>query len=183
MQPATTLSISIDPANTAAWTPLLGGGIGIPTPLGISLKKFLCGQLKIPPEYLAQRIQTILVNSRPVDDLDKIPIAAGDIIALSAAMPGLAGATLRRGGHLAPMRAAISQHEAKSIAPVRQSGVVILKLFNMVAREIGPQILSGEIWIKGTDAVYLRRQNVIAGDVDIDTAPDGWIRIRPLTAA
>jgi hypothetical protein len=179
MEPAYTLALSSLEMQMAVWTPLLGGGIGIATPLGISLKEFLCGQLKIPSQYLEQRIQTILVNSHPVDDVEQLLIADGDVIALSAAMPGLAGATLRRGGHLAPMRAAISRQRGQSRDASKRSGVVIVKLFNMVATEIGPRILAREIYIKGRDLADLRRQRAIAGDPGITAADEEWIRILP----
>jgi hypothetical protein len=179
MQPATPLTFSFSPSNPGTWAPLLGGGIGISTPVGISLKKFLCDQLMIPSDYLEHRIQTILVNSRAVDDEDQVYISHGDVIALSAAMPGLAGATLRRGGHLAPMRAAISQNRTKSAADGHQRGIVVLKLFNLVAKEIGPQILSGEIWLKSRDLAYLRDQNIIGDDPAFEASPEEWIRLQP----
>ncbi len=181
MQTSTTLTFSFSPSNPGAWAPLLGGGMGISTPVGISLKNFLCDQLMIPSDYLEHRIQTILVNGRAVDDEDQLHISNGDVIALSAAMPGLAGATLRRGGHLAPMRAAISQNRTKSTADGHQRGIVILKLFNLVAKEIGPQILSGEIWLKARDLIYLRDQNIISEDPPGETAPEEWIRLQPAT--
>ena len=179
MQPGVTLTFSFSPSNPGAWAPLLGGGIGISAPVGITLKKFLCDHLMIPPDYLEHRIQTILVNSRAVDDVDQVYLADGDTVALSAAMPGLAGATLRRGGHLAPMRAAISQKHAGPTGDGHQSGIVVLKLFNLVAKEIGPQILSGEIWLKSRDLAYLRDQNIIGDDPAFEASPEEWIRLQP----
>ena len=179
MQPAATLTLPPMESNLPAWTTLLGGGVGITTSLGITLRKLLCDRLAIPPTYLEQRIQTILLNSHPVDDLDGILIAEGDTIALSAAMPGLAGATLRRGGHLAPMRASISRIPTQQAPGARQSGLIILKLFNLVAKEIGPQILSGEIWIRGRDLSYLRSHNIIPQTPAIEAGPDEWVRLEP----
>ena len=180
MRPAAAI-VSIKPpeSNLPAWMTLLGGGIGIATPLGITLKKFLCNRLAIPLTYLEQRIQTILLNGHPVDDLDGPIVTDGDIIALSAAMPGLAGATLRRGGHLASMRASISRISTQADAQTRQSGLVVLKLFNLVAKEIGLQILSGEIWIKGRELAYLRSQNIIPQGSAIEVGPEEWIRLEP----
>lgn len=181
MQPSTTLTFAYCESNPGAWAPLLGGGIGIPIAAGLSLKRFLCDQLMIPSDYLEHRIQTILVNGRAVDDVDQLQIADGDVVALSAAMPGLAGATLRRGGHLAPMRAAISQNRDRPATEGHQRGIVVLKLFNLVAKEIGPQVLSGEIWLKSKDLIYLRDQKIISDHPAIEADPEKWIRLQPAT--
>jgi hypothetical protein len=96
-------------------------------------------------------------------------------------MPGLAGATLRRGGHLAPMRAAISQNRTRSAAQGRQEGVVVLKLFNLVAKEIGPQILSAGFRLKGKDIIFLVSQNIVSENPAIRTAPEDWFKLQPAT--
>ena len=70
------------------------------------------------------------------------------MIALSAAMPGLAGATLRKGGHFAGMRREISQCDEASCEE-QHEGMVTLKLFNLVAREMGPQVLEKGVWVTG----------------------------------
>jgi len=183
MESSAKLTFSCSRSNPGAWAPLLGGGIGISIPEGVTLKKLLCEQLKIPSDYLENRIQTILVNSRAVDDVDQVYLADGDVIALSAAMPGLAGATLRRGGHLAPMRAAISQKGSAPAEDKSQPGIVVLKLFNLVAKELGPRILSGEIWLKAGDLNYLRDQEILSGAPPVGTAPDQWFRLEPATTS
>jgi len=179
MQPSATLTFHFSKSNPGIWATLLGIGIGIQTPVGTTLDKFLCDQLMIPSDYLENRIQTILMNGRAVDDVDQAFIADGDVVALSAAMPGLAGATLRRGGHLAPMRAAISQNRAKPVSDGHQNGIVVLKLFNLVAKEIGPQILSAGFWLKGKDLNLLNGQDILADDPAIKITPEEWIRLQP----
>jgi len=179
MKPAATLTISFDPTNMAVWAPLLGGGIGIPTPLGISLRTFLCDGLGMAGDYLDNRVQTILLNSRPVDDVQQTIVADGDVIALSAAMPGLAGATLRRGGHLAAMRAGISQKRPDGTGSTSSTGVVVLKLFNLIAREMGPLVLSREIWLRNKDFEALRRQQIVPASLKTEAGPGDWIAIQP----
>jgi len=179
MQFGHALTFHFSDSNPGTWATLLGLGIGILTTAGITLKNFLCGQLMIPADYLENRIQTILMNSRAVDDVDQVYIADGDVVALSAAMPGLAGATLRRGGHLAPMRAAISQNRTMAAADDHQRAIVVLKLFNLVAKEIGPQILSAGFCLKGKDLTLLPDQNIISDDPAIQAAPEEWIRLQP----
>ncbi len=182
MQPSNEPKLDLTPATAGIQATLLGIGIGIPTTVGLTLKQFLCDRLMIAPDYVDNRIQTILMNSRAVDNVDQVRIADGDVIALSAAMPGLAGATLRRGGHLAPMRSTISQAGTGSGADTRQKGIVTLKLFNLVAKEVGPRILSGEICIKAGDLGYLQAHNMIRGDIGLD-ASDEWVRFLPATSS
>jgi hypothetical protein len=83
---------------------LLQQGFAVKVQAGCSVKTLLCEQLGLSPEYLEERIQTIFLDGRPVDDVNSAIIEDGSTLALSAAMPGLAGATLRKGGYYAPMR-------------------------------------------------------------------------------
>lgn len=160
-----------------AWMPLLGSGIGIAFTPGATLKAVLCEELIIPERYLEHRIQTILVNSRAIDDPEHVQIAHGDTVALSAAMPGLVGTTLRRGSHLAAMRSDITLNSEAKSATVRPVSILTLKLFNMVAAELGPGILTGRIYINGRDLAYLRRHYPALAGPKIATGPNDWIEI------
>ena len=159
------------------FTPILGMGVDIPMRIGISLKQMLCDQLKMPLAYLEQRIQTILVNGHAVDQVDTLVLADGDIIALSAAMPGLAGAILRKGGALSPMRAAISQAPSAGNDAAGQMGTVRLKLFNMVAREMGPQILAQGVWLQGKIWAPIAAALSQSHHQVADIGPDEWISV------
>ena len=63
-------------------------------------------------------------------------------LALSAAMPGLVGATLRRGGTYAAMRAAITRAAERGAAAAREEPLVRVKLFNLLIDELGPLLLA-----------------------------------------
>jgi hypothetical protein len=130
--------------------PLLSKGFRVVARTGCSIKNLLCQQLGIQENYLEEKIQTIFLNGKAIDDLNAPVIQDGSILSLSAAMPGLAGATLRRGGHLAAMRAQIS-HKKEATTGQDQTGTVTLKLFNLTARDIGPFFLKQGIWISGSD--------------------------------
>ena len=126
--------------------------------VGCSIKAFLCQQLGLSPEYVDKTIQTIFLDGRPVDDIDSAMVEDGSTLALSAAMPGLAGATLRKGGYYAPMRSQISYREVTTSRPL-QEGMILVKLFNLVLRDVGPTLLKQGIWIKGEDlSDFLGRQ-------------------------
>ena len=107
---------------------------------GCSIKDLLCNQLGIHEDYLADRIQTIFLNSKVVDSVDGTIIDAGDRLALSGPMPGLVGAILRSGGYYAAMRSKISHEEYKTAANKRSANITI-KLLNLVAKELGPIFL------------------------------------------
>ncbi|MGD8367736.1 MAG: hypothetical protein PVG78_08840 [Desulfobacterales bacterium] len=129
---------------------LFGRGVRISTRTGIGIRELLCTQLGIDEAYLDERIQTVFLNGRAVDDVTRSRVDDGDVLSLSAAMPGLVGATFRRGGHLAAFRKNISYAESeKKEGP--GSGTVTIKLFNMVARELGPGFLQRGVIVSGRE--------------------------------
>jgi len=131
-------------AAPAAPGTLLGQGVRLRATVGQSLRRVLVDQIGMNADYLENRVQTVFLNGHPVDDLERAIVAENAVIALSAAMPGLAGATLRRGGHLAAMRRLISE-EGSTAGPDLSAGgqgLITLKLFNVVAREAGWSVLA-----------------------------------------
>ena len=127
---------------------LLGGGFKMIVPTNCSVKELLCRHLNIQEDYLEKRIQTIILNGKTVDNVNSATVAEGSTLALSGAMPGLVGAILRTGGVLAPMRRQISHNQTASEAK-HDKGKVNLKLFNLVAKELGPDFLQQGVWIQG----------------------------------
>ena len=102
----------------------------------------------IEQDYLDNRIQTIFLNGKPVDDVNSAIVKDGSTISLSAAMPGLAGATMRRGGTLASMRSGIS-HVSAETSEDSCEGKVTIKFFNLISKELGPEFLNRGIIIDG----------------------------------
>lgn len=144
------LHLHVDATGAPLFYALFEKGIVLSAKIGCSLRDFLCGQLGISDEYLDQRVQTLFLDARPVDDVDKAVIRDGSVLALSAAMPGLLGATMRKGGRYAAFRKDISQHgDACGICAT--SGRVTVKLFNMVATEVGEGLLEAGIEVAGGD--------------------------------
>ena len=109
---------------------LLQSGVGIRGKTGTNVRDFLLETLGIGKRYVETDLQTVFVDSHPVDDLDATPVPNGCTLALSGAMPGLAGATMRRGGTLARMRDGITASGDVGSGSVSGEGVVCLKLFN-----------------------------------------------------
>jgi hypothetical protein len=114
---------------------------------GKSIKQMLCEQFGLDPDYAVNRIKTVFYNGKPVDDMETAIVHEGGTLALSAAMPGLVGATLRSGGVLSPFRAAISYRPENCKTSDSGEGAVQVKLFNLLVPEIGPGFLKRGIFV------------------------------------
>jgi hypothetical protein len=134
--------IEMDPSDAFLLLPLLQQGVQIEIENGHSLEDLLCRQLGLDREYVYGRISTLFLNGRPVDDIESARVMDGASLALSCAMPGLIGATMRRGGVLASFRSSISHLENQTARPAEARGLITIKLFNMLTRELGPVILA-----------------------------------------
>jgi hypothetical protein len=122
-------------------------GFFVAAPIGVSIKKMLCDRLGVDPDYADARIKTIFLDGKPVDDMEKAIVRNGCSLALSAAMPGLVGATFRSGGVLSPFRATISHLPENCDDAGQGEGAVFMKLFNLLVPELGPKLLEKGIFI------------------------------------
>lgn len=150
-----------DPA--AFFLPLLNKGVEVCITTGTTIREFLCNQIGLTPDYLENRIQTVFVDGKAVDDFADTRLRPGSVLALSGAMPGLAGATLRRGGFYGGMRGEISHSEAAAAGACGQ-GRVTVKLFNLILKEAGPLFLKHGVRMDGGDFDHRLR-----------SAPDRWM--------
>ncbi len=148
--PAVNLSLVIKPELVPIFFQLAERGFMVNIQTGCSVKELICNQLGIAADYLEKRIQTIFLNAKAVDDLDSSIVTGGSTLAFSGAMPGLVGVTMRRGGFYASLRSQISC-EKNSPASHRGSGQIRIKLFNLVAKELGPVFLKQGIRVNGKD--------------------------------
>jgi len=135
------VSLRISRDQLSAFFPMLQRGVTVLAEVGRPLRSLLCGQFAIPEEYVMERITTIFLDNRPVDDLDGSLIHEGSRVTLSAAMPGLVGATMRRSGFYATLRQGIT-HAEKGGDFSTGPGTVRLKLFNLLLPELGPLVLA-----------------------------------------
>jgi hypothetical protein len=142
------LTLTLAGGAVSRFFPLLGEGFLVQGPGGESVEGFLQKAAGISPAYLKERVQTVFLDGRALDDFGTAVVEGGAVLALSAAMPGLAGAVLRRGGFYAAMRRQIS-HAAGGSAAAGAPVTVTLKLFNLVARELGPGLLDRGVRIPG----------------------------------
>jgi hypothetical protein len=142
------LRITLQPERIPAFFPFLQRGVEIRGRVGVSVRAFLCEQVGLSAEYVDKRVQTVFLDGKAVDDVASATIKEGSILTLSAALPGLLGATLRSGSYYASLRSQISYREEGGITP-SQEGTVILKLFNLLTRELGPGLFMQGVWIEG----------------------------------
>jgi hypothetical protein len=136
------------------FSPLFQRGVLVAAVVGRGVKDVLCGQLGIAEDYLEQRVQTVFLDGKAVDDLVDSVVENGSVMALSSALPGLAGATLRRGGFYAALRSAISYDSTIAHSDV-QNGTFTLKLYNLVLNELGPALLQRGICITPREVVEI----------------------------
>ena len=154
-----------------AFRTLFQQGIGVTIQTGTSLEDLLCCQWQISRDYVMNRISTLFLDSKPVDDLPAAVVHDGATLALSGAMPGLIGATMRRGGVLASFRNGITYCET-SEGDAGGRGRITLKLFNLLIDELGPQFLARGIWVR-----HSRLAELFPEHPDIATVTDGEIKV------
>lgn len=151
------LALVVRPGLMSAFHELLLRGVTVRAPIGSTVQFFLCESLGLDPHYVEGTIQTIFLNGKAVDDPASAVLTDHATIALSAAMPGLLGATLRKGSYYAGMRGEISHREREKVSP--HEGKVLLKLFNLLPADIGPIIFEKGVWVNGADLkTFFERQ-------------------------
>jgi hypothetical protein len=130
---------------------LLQQGVTIRSRTGCSVAAFLREEIGADSETIG-KIQSVILDGSPVDDLETAVIKDGSVLALSAAMPGLVGATLRRGGTYSSFRSAITYHETQEEC-VKGEGLVQIKIFNLLMAELGPRLLQKGVIIRAEDFI------------------------------
>lgn len=153
--PASLFEIENDAAKL--FTLLFQQGVRVRCLPGLTIEEMLVDHVGIAREYLEQRLSTVFLDGSPVDDISTARIADGMTLALSSSMPGLAGATLRRKGPLASMRRSITYHNENGHAGRGDGGYITVKLFNVLAGEVGPILLKYGICVEASQlAEYIR---------------------------
>jgi len=136
------LTFDLDRQGVQPFIPLLRSGFTWPFERGRSLREILL-EAGIPEEAIESRLQTVFINGSPVDSLDDPVFGPEARLALSAAMPGLFGASMRRAGYYAGLRESISCLAAGR-AGSSESGLqgrLFIRLLNFTATEMGPYFL------------------------------------------
>lgn len=132
------MSLRIAPGSMEIFTSLLQAGILMPTAQGNSIGAFLENIQGFTTDYITTQVQTIFLNGTATDDMETKLTGENPVLALSAAMPGLAGAIFRKNSlHAALRTTGTSRHDASGNSRI----TVTLKLFNAIARDRGAELL------------------------------------------
>lgn len=130
--------LSVASEKLPLFTTVLQSGIEILTPAGTSIGQFLSALPGFSADYLANQVQTIFHNGAAVDDLTTILRGEKPVLALSAAMPGLAGAIFRKNSIHSALR---SEMKIAENSPLKATFITVkLKLFNTIALDRGKQL-------------------------------------------
>jgi hypothetical protein len=114
------------------------------------MKNLLCDQLGLSNAYVSERITTIFLDGKATDSIDEAIVKERSTIALSAAMPGVVGATMRRGSFYASMRSAITCTDNGKTGACRE-GMVKVKLFNLLLGDLGAEFLKRGVILTTSD--------------------------------
>lgn len=143
---AIAVHLVLDRKKIKAFSPLLQKGVNVRIPAGQSIHRLLQAHLGLKPSYIQERIATVLLDGKPVDDLEGTSLEPASVLALSGAMPGLAGAALRKEGELKAFRLSVT-HREKERSSSSQEGILVLKLFNVLMDELAPAVLEKGIYL------------------------------------
>ncbi len=138
--------LTVLPESLVLFTTVLQSGIEIKSHTGISMGRFLDGLPGFTAEYVGDVVQTIFLNGTAIDDLTTPLTGNNPVLALSAAMPGLAGAIFRRNSFHSALRTDTKKTDA--LSRQHESSTVTLKLFNTIARDRGTELLRRGVCMK-----------------------------------
>jgi hypothetical protein len=158
------LLLTIKSARIRDFFPLLQQGFDVPALLGSTLANLLETQWQLTADYVTKRIATIFLEGHPVDDLTTAIIRENSVVALSGAMPGLVGATMRRDGFYANLRKNITYREILPSTPARVARIRV-KIFNILLAELGPDFLRRGVILDRTELLsFLENQSTAFWD-------------------
>lgn len=139
------LTIDLTPESLAGFASLFQHGLLFPVSQPVPLVPFLLSLPGFTGDYIEKTVQTIFVDGIAADSLDR-DLTAGSTLALSAAMPGLAGAIFRRQGIHGSLR---SQPQKQKKSGEAAAGLITLKLFNSIATDRIQDLLTAGVLVSG----------------------------------
>ena len=154
--PSATVTLQVLPESLHLFTTLLQSGIEIKANTAIEMGEFLCQLPGFTPDYIHATVETIFLNGTPVDDVTLRFTGDAPVLALSAAMPGLAGAIFRKNSIHSALRTQTTTQE--SAGDNTRAITVTLKLFNSIAKERGPFLLEAGITIEAPKVLTFLQQ-------------------------
>jgi len=164
MQAQAFVTISLPQNRVPELAVLLQYGIFCPVQGSQSVQAFLLAQPGLSRAYIEAKVKTIFVNGQPADQLETM-VTAGDTVALSAAMPGLAGAIFRRQGLHASLRSKPGQIDTATLGKTTDNsrassdqGYICLKLFNTIACDLAAIFFSDGVLLPARALMHYARR-------------------------
>jgi len=149
-EPPKTVCLTMDAGLVPCFHPMLQAGFFVKARVGKSIDHFLCEQMGISPNYVREKISTIFLDGKPVDDIESAIIREGSVLALSSAMPGLVGATMRRKGFYASLRNTITHADDEGSIEERE-GFFRVKVFNLLMADLASPFFERGIYVPSRD--------------------------------
>jgi hypothetical protein len=137
----------IGPSALSWFNEILQRGFFLINPVGISIEEFLTKQIGLSREYIGHKISTIFLDGKIVHDIGSAIIKRGSILALSSALPGFVGASLRSGSINQSLGKSSASGEINS-PDSKDKGVFCVKLFNLPMIELGPYFMKRGILLR-----------------------------------
>ena len=177
----TMLTLKCSKSDALRLATVLQSGFLMPGTEGESIHTFLKELPGFTEDYLAIEVQTIFYNGDALDNLDTELAGPGATIALGSAMPGLAGAIMKKGSPCGALRKSrTAQDSSNQGDPVE----VRTKLFNTVARDRGPCLLENGVRIDARDLrLFLELRPGLLGSFSDVTLDDTRIHSNDLIEA
>lgn len=173
------LTLTVGSDKIQLFSTLLQSGIEIETTRGDVIGTFLERLPGFSEDYIVETVQTIFLNGTATDDLQTPLSGDSPVLAISAAMPGLAGAIFRKNSLHASLRTAQTVEEDGDTAGTT---TVTLKLFNAIARDKGTMLLAGGVNIKASNITdFLGHRSTLIPHIESATVAEQPIQPSELT--
>lgn len=155
--PQLAVTLRVVPDSHHLFTTLLQSGVEVKSTRDRDMGTFLCQLPGFSHDYIANNVETIFLDGMPLDDLSQHFEGDSPTLALSAAMPGLAGAIFRKNSiHSALRTTTVSTAQTTRAS---EQITVTLKLFNTIAKGAGSDLLQAGVSIKSSKVVdFLTRR-------------------------
>jgi hypothetical protein len=148
------IKISSGPEIFPCFVSVFQCGFLFPCQVERTIEDLLLQQLGLNRNFVEEKVNTVFLDGKCVDDISSAILKDGSVAAFSSALPGLAGATLRRGGAYACLRDSITYRQ-KERPDTQREGLITVKLFNLLMLELGSVFLEKGIVLNSSTAMDL----------------------------
>ncbi len=145
--PAINLSMVVNDKMVPIFFQLLGHGFSMNVQTGCSVKELLCQQFRIPEDYLDERIKTIFLDAKVVDDASSAIVNDGSTFLFQVPCRASSELFCEVEAFMLPCAARFPMIKTKPLH--ERAGKITLKLLNLVVKELGPAFLEQGIWFNG----------------------------------